>query len=83
VDDEEGTIWLEDVGHTDFDAHLTATGDLRTGYLAALDTLAQLQRATRSVPRRLPTRRWTHRAGSSALRSCTNIGQQHHSDAPV
>lgn len=46
VDDEEGTIWLEDVGHTDFDAHLRATGDLRTGYRAALDTLLQLQRAT-------------------------------------
>lgn len=46
VDDEEGTIWLEDVGHTDFDAHLRATGDLRKGYLAALATLGQLQQAT-------------------------------------
>lgn len=46
VDDEEGTIWLEDVGHTDFDAHLRATGDLRTGYLSALATLGQFQRAT-------------------------------------
>ena len=46
VDDAEGTIWLEDVGHTDFDAHLRVTGDLRTGYLTALATLGQLQQAT-------------------------------------